>query len=978
MLLIRLFIAFGGLLLILNASPVFANAQSAIKSYWAGNYSAAFEEFLPLARNGDLVSQRYLGDMYSLGQGLEQDFAKAMTWYQFSSDQGDEWAQYELGKIYEVGEGVPIDKKKALKWYRESADQGNYFAQFRLGYMFEIGGGVPEDKAEAVRWYLLSADQGYAWAQLSLGAMYRNGEGVSVDKAEAIKWYRASAKQGNALAQYALGEMYRNGGGVDEDKAEAIKWYSASAKQGNAWAQYALGEMYRNGEGVGEDKAEAIKWYKASSKQGNAWAQYDLGEMYRNGEGVDEDKAEAMKWYRLSADQGNEFSQYHLGDMYRNGEGVSEDIINAIKWYYLAAEQGSNEAHFQLGLLYFDGRGVPEDKSKAFKFFHNAAKEGHDISQAMLATQYLKGEGITKNIGLSKSWAQKSADQNNLGGLWVLGEISLVEEQFLVAEMQFEIALKTDENLKFSNPILFALISDSLGRLKQDLGKISEAKKIIEDVLEVKKDLYGKNSNDYVRSLNILAGLNFDRRQFEKAGRLFSEGIDLIDNNVDGEISLKIELLHNLGLLYAAQERLDLARDYINSAISLYESSELSGSLSLAQIFNTQAVISIRMRDLASAKEYLNNAMNFLEENAKETDTIYLAIKTNLAIIFEGEGNHQLAKLAFEEILKHANSYGYQNKYSANAHFNLGRINSVLGHYDEAEKHLQKTLEIQRVVYGSDSLNLATTHLALFTTYMSQGKIEASYKHGKYAVNIFDRMFALRISSNISNALAQKNFFVGHLSTISIMATDESFKSLYNDSVSIAFRSSQIVKLSAAGYSLAQLAMRSTFDNGGLSDLVRLQQDLQKELEYQVLMRDDIHATSTKKTVAGTSKINDVEIIKKKLTHVENKINKQFPKFSKYTVMQTMDISDLQNLLRDGEALFTNTPNKYDDTNTVFFITRDGVHTYQTGMKTSEIQKTVLNLRRGLDLSGSFSIESFPEFDLRLSYKLYNSIFLSL
>ena len=132
------------------------------------------------------------------------------------AEQGDVDAQYYLGLMYNVGEGVAADNAEAVRWYRRAAEQGDPYAQDSLGTMYDFGEGVPVDDVEAVRWYRLSAEQNYVGAQYSLALMYDYGEGVALDYAEAVKWYRRAAEQDYAAAQYNLALMYAYGDGVPE------------------------------------------------------------------------------------------------------------------------------------------------------------------------------------------------------------------------------------------------------------------------------------------------------------------------------------------------------------------------------------------------------------------------------------------------------------------------------------------------------------------------------------------------------------------------------------------------------------------------------------------------------------------------------------------------------------------------------------------------------------------------------------------
>jgi TPR repeat protein len=54
--------------------------------------------------------------MYSLGQGVPEDEATAMSWLRKAADQGDAHALCQLGLAYYMGQGVPQDHVQAYKW----------------------------------------------------------------------------------------------------------------------------------------------------------------------------------------------------------------------------------------------------------------------------------------------------------------------------------------------------------------------------------------------------------------------------------------------------------------------------------------------------------------------------------------------------------------------------------------------------------------------------------------------------------------------------------------------------------------------------------------------------------------------------------------------------------------------------------------------------------------------------------------------
>ena len=88
--------------------------------------------------------------MFKNGQGVEQDFKKAMEWYLKAANQGSIIACYNIGTcflfycveydylyvgfLYNSGRGVTQDYKKAMEWYLKAGEHVS--AQFNIGRFF--------------------------------------------------------------------------------------------------------------------------------------------------------------------------------------------------------------------------------------------------------------------------------------------------------------------------------------------------------------------------------------------------------------------------------------------------------------------------------------------------------------------------------------------------------------------------------------------------------------------------------------------------------------------------------------------------------------------------------------------------------------------------------------------------------------------------------------------------------------------------
>ena len=136
-----------------------------LTAFQRGNLAIALREFTPLAEQGDVNAQYFLGRTYqevvrNKGQGITADNKPAVKWFTLAAKQGYYSAQFNLGVMYEGGEGVLQDDKTAVKWYRLAAEQGNATAQTNLSMIYGMGSSVIQNNVYAYMWGNIAASNG--------------------------------------------------------------------------------------------------------------------------------------------------------------------------------------------------------------------------------------------------------------------------------------------------------------------------------------------------------------------------------------------------------------------------------------------------------------------------------------------------------------------------------------------------------------------------------------------------------------------------------------------------------------------------------------------------------------------------------------------------------------------------------------------------------------------------------------------------
>ncbi|KAG0333108.1 hypothetical protein BG000_009468 [Podila horticola] len=86
------------------------------------------------------------------GQGVEQDYRKALEWYHKASHANNTDAVFNNGCFYEDDHDVEQDKGKAMDWFHKPSDAGNADAMYHIRIMYNIGFGVEQNCGSAMEW----------------------------------------------------------------------------------------------------------------------------------------------------------------------------------------------------------------------------------------------------------------------------------------------------------------------------------------------------------------------------------------------------------------------------------------------------------------------------------------------------------------------------------------------------------------------------------------------------------------------------------------------------------------------------------------------------------------------------------------------------------------------------------------------------------------------------------------------------------
>lgn len=166
---------------------------------------------------------------------------------QDAAAEGQPAALWQLGQMYENGEGVEQDRARAF----------SYFNQIAVEHADVAPRSVDADIV--------------AQSFMKVGEYYRDGLPEAGLQPNPIEYERrvqhAATYFGNADAQYLLGEMYTDDQALGDIPKLSYRWLTMAARKGQAQAQARLGDMVFNGDGVEASPEEGLMWLTVASRR---------------------------------------------------------------------------------------------------------------------------------------------------------------------------------------------------------------------------------------------------------------------------------------------------------------------------------------------------------------------------------------------------------------------------------------------------------------------------------------------------------------------------------------------------------------------------------------------------------------------------------------------------------------------------------------------------------------------------------------
>ena len=156
-------------------------------------YAAKYKQAADAANN--LIAKRKIAERSFDQNSNFYNLERAKYWFTIAAKEGDLIAQERLGDLYSDLD----DELNAIKWYGKAAANNSAYAKYALGLQF-LDGKQYKNQALALSWLEKAAKDKMPLAEFRLGQMYLYGSGISENNDLAYAFLEESSNNDEFIA----------------------------------------------------------------------------------------------------------------------------------------------------------------------------------------------------------------------------------------------------------------------------------------------------------------------------------------------------------------------------------------------------------------------------------------------------------------------------------------------------------------------------------------------------------------------------------------------------------------------------------------------------------------------------------------------------------------------------------------------------------------------------------------------------------
>ncbi|MBL8271040.1 serine/threonine-protein kinase [Steroidobacter sp.] len=262
-------------------------------------------------------------------------------------------------------------------------------------------------------------------------------------------------------------------------------------------------------------------------------------------------------------------------------------------------------------------------------------------------------------------------------------------------------------------PAIKAAVLDTIGTAYLGLGLPDDAQPLIEQGLDVRRQLFGTDSEPVANSLYSLNRVFEKKGDLTQAETLARQSLAITEQQTGSSSVETAGSLCRLGVIHKLKDQLAAAEKLFQSCLDIRRARLGQYDVSLATPLDNLAQIASHRGDNALAEKYLNQALEIDRRTRSEQHPQYIRHLLRLAMITHDRGDSTKAERLFQRSVELSRRVlGAEHPETIDTLSAMGTFQMESGRLNAAEQTLQQVLEMNSRVrpdhfyVGNDLENL--------------------------------------------------------------------------------------------------------------------------------------------------------------------------------------------------------------------------------------------------------------------------------
>ncbi len=289
-------------------------------------------------------------------------------------------------------------------------------------------------------------------------------------------------------------------------------------------------------------------------------------------------------------------------------------------------------------------------------------------------------------------------------------------------------AERIDKELS-EQPLIQARLMDTMGMVYRNLGLYDAASSLLDQALNKRRQILGKDDLIVSESLHHLATLLYAKGDFSQAEKLFREALEIKQRLLGDENIDVAEVLNDLAMTLKALGNLTDSEPLYRKSLAIIRKILGNEHEKVAQSLNNLGMFLFRKGEYDEAEQLFREALGMNRRLLGGEHPEVSTNMSNLALVLRSKGSFEEAEDMFRQVLEMDRKFlGENHPYVAITLNNLGALLVMKGAYDEAEQSFSQAVAVLKRAFPENHWQIANANSLLGGCLSKSGKFVQAEK----------------------------------------------------------------------------------------------------------------------------------------------------------------------------------------------------------------------------------------------------------